>query len=216
METINKLYCKQTRGLPYFLKQSKNPAMLLRWARHFILTMAINDSFLKNSICNDVEMLFPDFQLRLFSCLDYYQTKQPNDISGYFETYRSNQRQYTVYSSGASQVKSYGMHFFGLAADVINFKNHIPKWNLNYNILIKAFQDVGLYSLRPYEDCHVQFIPTSMQNDFRAFANHTIKITQDLLNCKVDGTLGKITQGAILLDIERLKIYFDEIDVENL
>jgi hypothetical protein len=216
METMKQLISKSYKPLSYFLKQSKNPAMLLRYARHYILTMAINESFLKNDICNDDVMLFPDFRLKIICMLDYYKKDHVADIPAFFETYRSNSRQYSLYSSGASKVKSFGMHYFGLAVDLVNYKNGLIKWSLDYKALLKIGNDIGLTNLTPFELCHFQFIPVSMQNDFRSFVNNLTKVIQDLLNCKIDGSLGPITQGAILFDVERLKDYFDSIDVEKL
>lgn len=216
MEEKKLLYTKQCRPLQFFLKQSKNPAMLLRYARHFILTMAISDSFFTRNVCNYSYLLFPDFMQKILSIMEFYSRNRPIDIVGFFETYRSNERQLQVYNAGASKVKAFGMHYYGIAVDIINFKNHIPRWNLDYNILVKAVQDIGLTSLRPYEDCHVQFIPVSMQDDWRDFTNNLTKIVQDLLNCKVDGKLGPITVGAILLSEDRLRDYFDSIKIEDL
>jgi hypothetical protein len=216
METMKKLFSKNYKPLEYFLKQSKNPAMLLRYSRHYILTMAINESFLKNDICNDDVMLFPDFKLKICAMLDFYHKDHLADVPAFFETFRSNKRQFELFNQGATIVKSYGMHFYGIAVDLINFKNGLIKWNLDYKALLKIGNDIALTNLTPFELCHFQFIPVNMQNDWRAYTNNLTRCIQDLLNCKIDGSLGAITQGAILFDAERLKDYFDSIVVENL
>lgn len=212
MENDKKLYNKNSRSLEYFLNQSKNPQMLLRWSRHFILTIVPHEYFLLDHSCNDLKLLFPDFSLRILSLLEKYSEIVPKDVPGFFETFRSNKRQYKMYSEGHSSVKSYGMHYYGLAVDIINFKNGLPRWNLDYDTLIRLANQIGITSLRPFEDCHFQFIPVTSQNDWREFARYLTLCIQDLLNVKQDGIIGVHTQGQVIVNYHRLNTYFNDID----
>jgi hypothetical protein len=144
--------------------------------------------------------------------LEKYSEIIPKDVPGFFETFRSNKRQYKMYSQGHSNVKSYGMHYYGLAVDIINFKNGLPRWNLDYDTLIRLANQINITSLRPFEDCHFQFIPISAQNDWREFARHLTLCIQDLLNVEQDGIIGLHTQGQVIINYDRLNTYFNDID----
>lgn len=212
MENQNKLYNKRSRSLEYFLLQSKNPSMLLRWCRHFILNIASSEAFLENDIQNHADYLFPDFRVKIFQILEKYNEININHQPGFFETFRSNKRQYEMYQKGTSKIKSYGMHFYGIAVDIISFKNNRPSWSLDYDTLIRLGNQINITNLRPFEDCHFQFIPVSSQNDFREFARNLTYIVQDLLNVKQDYYIGPITQGQILINHSRLAEYFNDIE----
>lgn len=212
MDESKKLYHKNSRELSYFLLQSKNPMMLLRWCRHFFCRLVPDECFLSKEPINELELLFPDFQARIIAVFSKYKELVMHDIPAFYETYRSNVRQYQLFFAGKSQVKSYGMHYYGIACDCINFKNHIPKWNLNYDILLELASKVGLYNLRPYEECHLQFIPVDKQNDWRSFARSATLCMQDLINVRMDGVIGAKTQGGILFNLERFHVYFNELE----
>ena len=203
------LYNKRSRSLSYFLNMSHNPHMLLRWSEHFILKIVPHESFLKDELCNDSTLLFPDFAVRVLSVLEKYRETVPSDVPAFFETFRSNKRQYRYYQEGNTKVKGYGMHYYGLAVDLINYKNNRIKWNLNYNKLIEYGNSVGLTNLRPYEDCHFQFIPVDKQNDWREFARYLTLIVQDLVNVQQDGIIGIHTQSQVVVNHDRLIEYFN-------
>lgn len=214
MVQSKKLYPKNYRSLYAILKESKNPMMLLRWLNHFFLFLAVQPHFLRSDLCNHEEFLFIDFKNKILSLLESYNKIHPEHMIGFYETFRSNKRQAFLFQSGVTKKLKYGMHYFGIAVDLVRFQFNKPQWTLDYDLLIKNGVSIGLTNLTPYEQCHFQFIPVNMQNDFITFAKHSICCIQDLLNCKVDGDLGPITQGQIIINSERLSVYFSDLEKE--
>lgn len=212
MENVSDLYNKKSKSLCFYLKESKNPFMLLRWSKHFILNLAANEAFLQDDIQNSADFLFPDFKLKLLQILEKYSEIEPADVPAFFETFRSNKRQFYLFQNGKTKIKSYGMHYYGIAVDLINFKNNLVRWSLNYDEIIRLAKLNGLTSLRPFEDCHLQFIPVESQNAWRSFARNLTICIQDLVNVKTDGIIGPHTFGQILTNYKRLEYYFSETE----
>ncbi len=52
-----------------------------------------------------------------------------------FETYRSQARQHQLYLEGATQLKTVGVHHYGLAADIVYIHGGEPSWNGDFTIL---------------------------------------------------------------------------------
>jgi hypothetical protein len=52
-----------------------------------------------------------------------------------FETYRSQQRQEMLYQQGATQLKSVGVHHFGLACDLVKDIDGEPNWKGDFSFL---------------------------------------------------------------------------------
>ena len=212
MENPKKLYNKKMKHLSFYLGQSRNPAMLLRWSKHWLLNVVSNETFLRNDLCNKFDFLFLDFLIKIMQILEKYTETFPNDVPCFFETFRSNKRQFELFSACKSKVKSYGMHYYCLAVDLVNFKNGLVRWNLNYDKIFELANLNGVYSLRPYEDCHLQFIPVSSQNDFRNYARNMTMCIQDLLNVKIDGIIGFHTHSQVIINNDRIEAYLNETE----
>jgi len=212
MFELKKLYAKQGRELTYFLSSSRNPFLLLRWCRFFFLNIAIDEAIFSNKIFSSVNFIFPDFMMKINQMLEAYKIGYPEHEVKYFETFRSNVRQKHLYDENVTKKSSFSMHYLGLAVDLTRWFNGSHKWSLDYEELRMLGNKIGLTNLYPFEYCHFQFIPCSMQNDFIDFAKHSIRVIQDLLNVKIDGNIGAITQGQILFNKERLEIYFNDCE----
>lgn len=52
-----------------------------------------------------------------------------------FETYRSQNRQAEMYRQGASQLKTVGVHHFGLACDLVKEVDGSPSWKGDFTFL---------------------------------------------------------------------------------
>lgn len=214
MDNQKNLYVKKSLPLLSYLCMSKNPFMLLRWSKHFILKIVTNECFFEMKPCRITDLLFPDFYLKVCQLKEFYEKLYTEQKIGFFETFRSESRQHYLFGNNVTRINSLGMHHFGLACDFVKVLNNNFYWLLDYDALRKAGNEIGLTNLYPFESCHFQFIPCHMQTNWRIFYVNLVRIVQDLLNCKIDGKLGKITQGAILLNVERLESYFLSVEKE--
>lgn len=52
-----------------------------------------------------------------------------------FETYRSQDRQQSLFNSGASQLQTVGVHHYGLACDIVRVIDGEPSWKCDYSFL---------------------------------------------------------------------------------
>jgi len=52
-----------------------------------------------------------------------------------FETYRSQDRQQAMFNSGASKLKTVGVHHYGLACDIVRVVGGEPSWKVDYSFL---------------------------------------------------------------------------------
>lgn len=52
-----------------------------------------------------------------------------------FETYRSQERQAQLFSQGASQLRTVGVHHYGLACDIVKNVNGKPSWEGDFGFL---------------------------------------------------------------------------------
>lgn len=63
-----------------------------------------------------------------------------------FETYRSTQRQLTLFNLGKTKLKTVGVHHYGLAADIVKSVNGQPSWEGDFLFLAELADKVGLIS----------------------------------------------------------------------
>jgi len=61
-----------------------------------------------------------------------------------FETYRSQERQQLLFSQGASQLRTVGVHHFGLACDIVKSVNGQPSWNGDFSFFAALAKGRGL------------------------------------------------------------------------
>jgi hypothetical protein len=61
-----------------------------------------------------------------------------------FETYRSQERQTQLFNQGASQLRTVGVHHFGLACDLVKNIAGEPSWKGDFTFLKELADDNGL------------------------------------------------------------------------
>lgn len=61
-----------------------------------------------------------------------------------FETYRSVQRQASLFAQGATRLKTVGTHHYGIAADLVKNINGQPSWEGDFTFLGKLASKYGL------------------------------------------------------------------------
>jgi hypothetical protein len=99
-------------------------------------------AFLSNSRINDLALLEPvtraAVQRLIFSA-------QENGVALIaFETYRSQQRQELLFSQKATQLKTVGVHHFGLACDFVKDVGGEPNWKGDFGFLKPLAEVNGL------------------------------------------------------------------------
>jgi len=61
-----------------------------------------------------------------------------------YETYRSQQRQQELFNSGATKLRTVGVHHYGLACDIVRAVNGEPSWKGDFSFLGQLAQSCGL------------------------------------------------------------------------
>ena len=61
-----------------------------------------------------------------------------------FETYRSQERQQALFNQGASQLRTVGVHHYGLACDLVKDVNGEPSWKGDFTFLGRLARAHGL------------------------------------------------------------------------
>lgn len=84
-----------------------------------------------------------------------------------FETYRSQQRQELLFHQGATQLKTVGVHHYGLAADLVKDVGGEPSWKGDFSFLGTLAKKHGLVwggAWKGFVDaCHVQRLAVTDQ-----------------------------------------------------
>lgn len=203
------LYNKKTKSLSYFLGLCNYRLTLFDIIKHYFLKIVINDNYTLLNPCQNEELLFPEFHNRLKDILLTYSYHISDDKPCFFETFRSLSRQHHLFNQGVTKIRTYSMHHFGLAADIVNSKNKSYQWNLDYDILRRLAIQKELTVLN-WELCHFQFIPVSMQGVIIHVINESTKIIQDLINVQIDGIIGVKTISNLKINIDKLETYFNQ------
>lgn len=195
-------------NLNTFFRNTEKPLYYAMYFEFFLNNILFRDSFLSAEIQNDDSYLFNPLRNQLNTIIDEYQNEFPNDVIGYFETFRSANRQLYLYNLGRTQIKSLGTHFYGLAVDIVNFKDNKIQWRLNYDWLIERAKKVGIHNLYPYESCHFQLIKPNQQKSFNDLYKSFAYFFQKLLKVNSDGIIGKNTRLAFLQESENISFAF--------
>jgi hypothetical protein len=61
-----------------------------------------------------------------------------------YETYRSQDRQQQLFNSGASKLRTVGVHHYGLACDIVRSVGGEPSWKGDFSFLGQLAQSCGL------------------------------------------------------------------------
>lgn len=174
---------------------------LVKIAQHFISKIIPSDSFQINSPVRDLDLLYPGMKIKAEKLLKLCSESGKTNLNRFkvFESFRSAVRQRAMYESGTSQRKSNGMHWFGIAVDIVSFipyQNHAERggweWRGDYAKLTEFADDLGLTHLR-FEQCHFQYIPVSQQNDLVATVTNEVIHFQQNNGLKPDGIIGNKT-----------------------
>jgi D-alanyl-D-alanine carboxypeptidase len=86
-------------------------------------------------IVKDMDLLEPTFRQRVEALLAQAQAEgRPMMV---FETYRSNERQLALFNQKLTQLKTVGVHHYGLACDICYLDNGKPSWKGDFTYLGK-------------------------------------------------------------------------------
>jgi len=124
--------------------------------------------------CNDTDLLYPPFYEKIKKLeTDYLEVHEtPFYI---LETYRSNTLQQIYFNRGASQIRSNGMHHYGIAVDLVAKINGKVRYDVLDYAWIRDYvsKDDNLWlkegdmTMLNFEDAHIQYIRVSQQNELR-------------------------------------------------
>ena len=164
-------------------------------AEHYIQKIIPSSVFLSKNPVKDSSLLFPEFRGKLQKSIDEYTVKYPGTIPVIVESYRSQSLQLQYYNSGASKIKTNGMHHYGIAVDIGFMVNGKFTYNGDYKYLRSLHTKNGLFLLGLWDAGHVQFIPATAtdQNSLRNTVNQAVRKFQAENNLSVDGIIGKYT-----------------------
>ena len=173
------------------------------YIKHFFSQICLSDNYFSPRICQNPNLLYPPFMNKLVNVSkEYNKYDQVNKVFAY-ETFRSNELQKVYFNRGASKVRRFGMHFFGIAADLVHLddkdgddvqdKGEFVSWEkLNYSLLQELSNAQDLTHLA-WETCHFQLIPVSLQQNLRNFVTAQVVSFQQDNNLIPDGDVGPKT-----------------------
>jgi hypothetical protein len=170
---------------------------------HFFSKICLSDKYSFPGECKDPDLLFPPFLEKIKSVISEYNKYDYDHTVFIYESFRSNELQRIYFNRGSSQVRRYGMHFFGIAADLVHLedankngiqdKGEFVSWKkLNYPLLQELGTGNGLTHLT-WETCHFQLIPVSYQQNLRSFVTAHVESFQQENNLVPDGEVGPKT-----------------------
>ena len=61
-----------------------------------------------------------------------------------YETYRSQERQQELFNNGASKLRTFGVHHYGLACDIVRLVGGEPSWKGDFTFMGQLAQSCGL------------------------------------------------------------------------
>jgi hypothetical protein len=63
-----------------------------------------------------------------------------------FETYRSSERQIALFNAKATELRTVGVHHYGLACDLVKVVNGQPSWKGDFSFFAPLAKEMGLIS----------------------------------------------------------------------
>lgn len=122
--------------------------------------------------CADIELLEPRFRDHV--CNIIKKAAALNISLKVWETYRSEQRQLSLYQQKATKLRTVGVHHYGLAADIVKWVNGEPSWRGDWAFFGNLAREEGLTwggdwdrnsaTLNHFNDMdHVQFVTIERQ-----------------------------------------------------
>jgi hypothetical protein len=158
-------------------------------AQHYLEKIIVSGKYKLPSPCKDIDLLLPDFKSIVDESI--YEYNQVNNDEVYIlETYRSNALQLAYYHRGASQIKTNGMHHYGIAVDLCRAADgKYADYNLDYKVLRHIAQAKRLTVLN-IEQAHFQLIPVFEQEHLRTIVRNEVIEFQKNHNLVPDGIVG--------------------------
>jgi len=84
-------------------------------------------------VVNDIALLEPGFRAKVAAVIDAAKTRSVDLVAT--ETYRSVERQQRLYAAGKTQLRTVGVHHYGLAVDFAKRVNGKPSWDGDWTFL---------------------------------------------------------------------------------
>jgi len=173
------------------------------YIRHFFSKICLSDKFFFPGECKDPDLLFPPFLEKINSVKTEYNKYDYDHTVFIYESFRSNELQRIYFNRGSSKIRRFGMHFYGIAADLVHLedannnniqdKGEFVSWEkLNYPLLQELGNANDLTHLA-WESCHFQLIPVSLQPNLRNFVTAQVVSFQQDNNLVPDGDVGPKT-----------------------
>jgi len=171
--------------------------------RHFFSKICLSENYFGPAVCCNSELLYPPFLEKIKNVIAEYNKYDYDHTVFIYEAFRSNELQRIYFNRGSSQIRRYGMHFYGIAADLVHLddkdkdgiqdKGEFVSWQkLNYPLLQELGNNQSLTHLT-WETCHFQLLPVSLQQNLRNFLNSKVVSFQKENNLVPDGDVGPKT-----------------------
>ena len=90
----------------------------------------------------DPGLLYPPFRRKVEAILRGAKAQGQDYVL--FETYRSQERQVELFRQGVTQLRTVGVHHFGLAADLVRRVDGRLTWSADYRLLGELADEEGL------------------------------------------------------------------------
>lgn len=167
-------------------------------AKHYVEKIIPSDSFSNGGVCGNMDLLFPLFKVDVLKLIvSYNEFNSGKELPYVYESFRSHALQSIYYNRGSSKIRggnilNAGMHHFGIAVDIVNKTNSGVKWNLDYTLLRKLADKIGMISLS-WELCHFQMVKTTEQTELRKAVYQYLAGWQEENGLKPDGIVGNKT-----------------------
>ena len=130
----------------------------------FLKKLRLDPRFRTTERVADPGLLYPSFRKRVEAILREAKLRGQEYVL--FETYRSRERQAELFRQGVTQLKTVGVHHYGLAADLVRRVNGKLTWDADYRLLGELADKQGLVwggRWKFVDAAHVQAIPVKDQ-----------------------------------------------------
>ncbi|MCX6162937.1 MAG: peptidoglycan-binding protein [Ignavibacteriae bacterium] len=175
----------------------------MEFSKHFFSKICLSDKFFYPGECKDPDLLYPPFLNKINSVKTEYNKYDYDHTVFIYESFRSNELQRIYFNRNSSKIRRYGMHFYGIAADLVHLDDkdndgiqdngEFVSWDkLNYPLLQELATSAELIHLA-WEACHFQLIPVSLQQNIRNFVTAQVVSFQQDNNLVPDGDVGPKT-----------------------
>ena len=179
------------------------------YAEHFCKKIVTSNEYFNNGVHGNPNLLFPTLKAKA----DEVCSEVDNLFI--FETYRSNERQKDLHSKGWSKIEQYGMHYYGIAVDLVFKDDGKWTWDGDYKTVREKYKEKGLIVLGSWDMAHAQMVTVSQQSNLRNTVRKTVMDYQAQCGLRADGDAGIKTQQAFRKLFNEPAIAIDGIDIKN-